>query len=266
MSVFRLAKRGVETLLTDGLFPTFKKVFHHIRPQQSGWRKLHAEILSKETAKMRFTEIYKNNFWSNKESISGPGSDLNYTKNLREALPELFEKYKIKRVLDAPCGDFYWMKEVLKDQPGLSYVGGDIVEELVEKNRSKFSSPQISFEVLDITKSVLPTADLIIVRDCLFHLGYADIKLFLENLSRSRIKYLLTTTHLFTKPHRNIDIVSGDFRFIDIFTEPFCFPNEPIERIDDWIPPDTPRQMCLFEVASLPSSLSDLKEIGCKSA
>ena len=41
-------------------------------------------------------------------------------------------------MLDIPCGDFYWMKEVdLKD---IEYIGADIVDELIKKNNDKFKA------------------------------------------------------------------------------------------------------------------------------
>ena len=34
-----------------------------------------------------FQLIYKNNYWDSKESVSGPGSDLKSTENIRRELP-----------------------------------------------------------------------------------------------------------------------------------------------------------------------------------
>ena len=43
---------------------------------------------------------------------------------------------EIKRLFDAPCGDFNWMKEVhLLD---VDYIGGDIVSSLVLNNKEQF--------------------------------------------------------------------------------------------------------------------------------
>lgn len=255
MAVLGLIRKGIVNLLACGLVDTLNKARGYARAKQISRQNLHARILSGGSPKDRFTAIYNNNLWGSKESASGPGSDLSYTANLRESLPAIFEKYSIRTILDTPCGDFNWMKVVLKDHPDLRYFGGDIVEELINRNNALFSGTQISFGVIDITKDTLPDADLMIVRDCLFHLSYADINSFLGNLSRSNIKYLLTTTHTFDQPHRNTDIVTGDFRFIDIFSEPFCFPMPPLERIDDWLPPDRRRQMCLFKTSSLPGRI-----------
>lgn len=110
------------------------------------------------------------------------------------------------------------MQHVLKKHNEIDYIGGDIVNALILENNKKYASKHISFITLDITQDLLPDADLIIVRDCLFHLSYADISLFLKNLSKSKIKYILTTGHIEVK---NTDIVTGDFRKINLFTAPF---------------------------------------------
>ena len=77
---------------------------------------------------------------------------------------------------------------------------------------------------MDITKDKLPNADLMIVRDALSALSYADIKLFLTNFYTSNIKYLLVSTHNKEKSYfKNIDTISGDWRATDLFDAPFNF-------------------------------------------
>ena len=61
-----------------------------------------------------FTKIHDDNLWGSAESVSGSGSEFAYTKNLREKLPDLFSRYNIKKILDAPCGDFNWMRFVVE--------------------------------------------------------------------------------------------------------------------------------------------------------
>ena len=82
--------------------------------------------------KDRFSEIYKQNLWNSKESASGEGSEIEYTQPLRQWLTKIVPKYEIKVFVDAPCGDFNWMKEVL---PSLSvnYIGLDIVSSVIKK-------------------------------------------------------------------------------------------------------------------------------------
>ncbi|MDR0556590.1 MAG: class I SAM-dependent methyltransferase, partial [Treponema sp.] len=120
-----------------------------------------------------FTIIYNNNLWGSEESRSGEGSCVNTTKIIRKMLPVLWKEYDIKTFLDVPCGDYNWMKEVKKDN--IIYIGGDIVNELIEQNNQKYKTGNVSFRVLDITKDVLPTVDMIFCKDCLQHLSYEDV-------------------------------------------------------------------------------------------
>lgn len=200
-------------------------------------------VMKSPSIEQRFNWVSKNNAWGNDESVSGPGSTLAYTANLRKRLPPLFRKYAIRVVFDAPCGDFNWMKEVVRAIP-INYLGGDIVRPLVDMNRQRYQSEQVAFRHFDITKDIFPDADILICRDCLFHLSFADIESFLKGFVRSNIRYLLTTTHI-NDGFENRDILSGGFRKIDLFKGPFFFPT-PLEEIDDWIEPQQPRVMGLW--------------------
>lgn len=195
--------------------------------------------------KKKFTSIWKTNYWSDSESLSGPGSNMEYTKNIRKELPILFNKFNIKSIFDAPCGDFYWMKEVLKNA-NVNYTGGDIVYELIELNNQKYKSTKINFINFDLTIDKYPDSDLWICRDVLFHLSNKDIFLTLQNFIKSDIQYMLTTTHFTDSNWENIDINSGSFRLIDLFKKPYLFPQNVLYRFNDYIEPHPAREMCLF--------------------
>ena len=172
----------------------------------------------------KFSIIYKNNYWDNKESISGPGSTLKNTQNLRHVLKKIIKKYKIKTIFDAPCGDCNWIKVLFKqDLP--KYVGADIVKECVLNNKKKFKRKNLNFRQIDITKDKLPNADLFICRDFMFHLSFKDNYKFLKNLSKINSKYILISSHTknFKSNFSNRDIHSGDFRKINLFKSPFNF-------------------------------------------
>ncbi|NDE22224.1 MAG: hypothetical protein EBZ96_04995, partial [Synechococcaceae bacterium WB9_3_282] len=49
-----------------------------------------------------FNYYYINNFWGDSESVSGPGSTLAYTENLRAELPKLVEELEVTSILDSP--------------------------------------------------------------------------------------------------------------------------------------------------------------------
>lgn len=168
-----------------------------------------------------FTDYFKNNTWQGKESVSGPGSDYAQTKYLIPELQILLDDLKIKTMLDAPCGDFNWMKRL--DLSKIKYFGADIVEELIDKNNKKYKQKNISFIAMDIVKDKIPTVDLIMVRDCFVHLPTSDIMKALNNIKSSGSKYLLTTNFFWKSMPLNKDIEVGGWRRIDFTSSPFNF-------------------------------------------
>lgn len=162
-----------------------------------------------------FTNIYEQNSWGSSESASGAGSEKKSTELLRKELPVLLQKFNIKSILDIPCGDWNWMKYV--DLCGASYIGADIVESLIQKNKEIYKG--VDFRVLDITKDTLPKVDLIFVRDCLGHLNNHNVSLALRNCRESGSKYLLSTS--FTKWDKNPDIEDGGWKCINLMIPPF---------------------------------------------
>lgn len=168
-----------------------------------------------------FTDYYKNNTWSGKESVSGPGSDYEQTKFLIPELNIMLKDLKIKSMLDIPCGDFNWMKRV--DLENISYHGADIVEPLIAINNKKYKKDNIEFSNLDLVNDKLPKVDLIMVRDCLVHLPTADVFKALQNIKSSGSKYLLTTNFLWNHQEANQEILIGQWRRINLQKDPYNF-------------------------------------------
>jgi hypothetical protein len=164
-----------------------------------------------------FTKIFEDNKWHGTDSISGTGSDSVQTRIIIDELPKLFKELGIKTLLDIPCGDFHWMQKV--DLGGVKYLGADIVKELINENKRKISKKTIDFIHLNLTSDPLPEVDLILCRDCLVHLSYEDIFLALDNLFKSKSRYVLTTT--FPERNENCDIPTGDWRPINLEKSPF---------------------------------------------
>ncbi len=181
-----------------------------------------------KSAKEAFTEIYDTNHWKGKESISGTGSDMGQTESLIKKIDGLIDDLKIQSILDLPCGDYKWMKSVKKD--GITYIGGDIVDDLIDNNNKTYKGENIRFEVINLISDPLPKSDIIICRDCLVHLSYADIFAALHNIKSSGCKYLLTTS--FINHNLNFDIVTGDWRTLNLQIAPFNFP-EPLKCINE---------------------------------
>ena len=130
-----------------------KTKFSMLVPAYRGVRQWASELRPKKSV---FNAIYQHRTWDDLESISGPGSNLKQTEGLRAELPGLLAKLKATSLLDAPCGDFNWMRETKLDLD--NYIGADIVPDLIEENREKFGALNRSFVVLDLTTDVLPAA------------------------------------------------------------------------------------------------------------
>ena len=167
-----------------------------------------------------FGDIYRQNGWGDKETVSGPGSNLVQTKEISFRLPEIIRKYKINSLLDAPCGDYNWISKVSLDIE--RYFGCDIVEDIVNKNIRQYGNNRIIFTKKNIIVDRLPKVDLILCRDCLVHFSNNDIALTLLNFKKSGAKYLLTTT--FVDRIHNSDIPTGRWRPINLQISPFNLP------------------------------------------
>ena len=190
--------------------------------------KLRQAKLRFATTEKIFTVIYNENKWGDKQSRSGPGSTLIQTKTIRNRLPELLEGYHIHSMLDIPCGDFNWMKEINLDS--ISYIGADIVEKIIKFNNEEHSKENRKFVKIDILKDELPQVDLIFCRDLFIHFSYRDIFTAIENIKKSRSKYLLATSNrLGTK---NFDILTGQWHPINLLIKPFSFPS-PLKVVDE---------------------------------
>ncbi len=109
----------------------------------------------------------------------------------------------------------------------IEYIGGDIVEALIDSNRS-MERPGIRFEKIDLLNSPLPECDVLICRDCLVHLSYDHIEQALNRITGSGIRLLLATS--FCDQPDNQDILTGLWRPLNLEAAPFSFPT-PIDRI-----------------------------------
>jgi SAM-dependent methyltransferase len=183
-------------------------------------------VLQNGTPAQIFSKIYKRKgYWASTESTSGAGSTLDYTANLRQQVPELFKVFSIKSIYDAPCGDFNWMRLVIK-KSDITYYGVDIVPEMIDKIRRQYGTQKVSFKCADITLDEFPKVDFWLCRDCLFHLSNRDIILALRNFLLSDTPLVHTTTHLNTTGFENVDIRTGGFRLIDLFSAPYFSPKK----------------------------------------
>lgn len=167
-----------------------------------------------------FIDIYERNAWGGVESRSGSGSTLEQTKAIRTAIPRLLRDLDVRSLLDIPCGDHHWMKEVPLE--GIEYIGMDIVPPLVERNQRLYGSGRKAFFKGDLVRDSLRKVDLILCRDCFGHLPHGDIIEALRNIKRSGSTYLLTTT--FPERTKNEELNRFGWRPLNLQLSPFDLP------------------------------------------
>ena len=172
-------------------------------------------------ASLDFEKIYKNNGFAGTESRSGEGSSLFQSRIIREEIPKLLQELGIKNLLDVPCGDWNWMRHV--DITNINYIGGDIVQAVIDKNNQLYGKANCKFEYLNIITDPLPKSDIILCRDCLVHLNFQDGLTAIEQFRKSGAKWLLTTT--FTERDNNTDLYEGQiWRPLNLEKSPYNFP------------------------------------------
>ena len=221
---------------------------------------LASRMMSRATARIRrssraqratFTAIFNERGWGDIESVSGPGSTEARGADFRDELIALIDRWQIRSIVDAPCGDFNWMRHVLAARD-LPYTGIDIVEELIARNAHAYTSSNRRFACLDMTRDELPRADLIICRDALVHLSFADARAAVRNFRRSGSRYLLATT--FVEVRQNTQIPTGGWRVLNMEAPPFSFP-APLALVDERCTHSggiyRDKRLGLWEVASL---------------
>jgi hypothetical protein len=222
--------------------PLWTAVYPYIRRDE-----YHGGDLYDGTRQQVFEEIYTENLWHSEESRSGDGSSMAQTESIRAALPGLLAGIGGSVILDAPCGDYHWMRHV-DFNPGVEYIGADIVRPLVDRLQHEFGGPSRSFRVLDIVADEVPACDLWLCRDVLFHLPHHDIMRVLARIDPGKTRYLLTTTFPWLKTNR--DIRAGGFRFLNLQIAPFFLP-KPVQMIDDFSFPEPPRVLALWSSAAI---------------
>jgi hypothetical protein len=256
-----LAERFANSLRHDGFAATARKCAVAPFRQIRSWRqRLDRWRLNRSSdPQVIFQMIHRLNVWDSPESVSGPGSTLDYTANLRRHLPAVLRQYGVQTLFDAPCGDFNWMHRVVS-AGSIHYIGGDIVPALVQANQSAHGGPRTRFIHFDLTRHRFPAADLWFCRDCLFHLSYRDILSALRNFAESGVPHVLLTNHQSDVPLANTDIRTGGFRPLDLFAPPFNLPREVLCRIPEGTDRALRHEMCLWTREQIKGALPGMEQ------
>ncbi len=165
-----------------------------------------------------FGNIYATDHW---KGGSGEGSTIEASAPYRRVLQHALGARDVRSVVEVGCGD--WQVSGLVDWQGVRYVGVDVLDELVRKNRDN-APLGFEFIVADARTTALPTADLLVMKDVLQHWPVADIRQFLDT-NRSRYRYLLLTNDI-ASVHcptelLNSEVELGAWRTVDLERSPF---------------------------------------------
>ena len=203
--------------------------------------------------KMRFEKIYSTHFWNfhnldqgtTQLPASGGGSTPVNAKWMGKLLNAIAAKWNLRSLLDVGCGDLTWLK-LVRFKKAMMYVGVDLVGALVEKNRGiqlrSDTNLTATFIELDISLTVPPTSDLVLLKDILEHLRLEDIHAAFQHLRESCSQYVLLRGRCNASAlgHRNSNQASGlyllpgaGYRSLDFCKAPFWFPR-PIAEFDFW--------------------------------
>jgi 2-polyprenyl-3-methyl-5-hydroxy-6-metoxy-1,4-benzoquinol methylase len=216
-----------------------------------------------------FKKIYEDRSWCDQSlnedfSVSGNGSRISTTNNLRKELKQLILKYNIKTIVDCGCGDFKYLSEMndfLYDNLD-AYIGIDVVEELINTNNEKYGNSKIKFICQDISETSLQNADLVICKEVLIHLPKNKCINFFNNIKKGT-KYILTSSYRkFCEPYKSMNNTqNGYYHFklgacycLRLFEEPYNFPG-PLETITE-VDGNNDKKLYMWEASDIP----DLEE------
>ena len=187
-------------------------------------------------------QIYEMHLWGGNafDFYSGFGSHYPKIINsyLKVVVAFLESHNRSLVVCDLGCGDFNIGKHFT--QYTKKYIAIDIVENLIDRNKTLYKEDNLVFACLDITKDDLPEADCMILRQVLQHLSNLEVQNLVEKLAN--YKYVILTEHIPTGDFiSNKDIISGQgIRLkqksgVNILEPPFSIKIKAQKQFDEYI-------------------------------
>ena len=127
---------------------------------------------------------------------SGEGSHKNeYVEPYSQMIQKFIEEKNISKIVDLGCGDYnvasHWIS------PKITYIGIDIVQEMVDHHNLKYGNDRISFQCLDIVEDELPDGELCLIRQVLQHMSNEEVAAVLKKVEK--YKYVIITEHVIKK-------------------------------------------------------------------
>jgi SAM-dependent methyltransferase len=185
--------------------------------------------------KETFEEIYSGHSWGG-GSRSGPGSDPEHTVSYVRFVGRWLERHpECRRIVELGCGDWATTRLIPIGQRH-SYLGFDIVPEIIASNRENFQFPNVRFECGDFLSNVPPGGDLLLIKDVLQHLSNRSVQEFLQKILpqfghaiitndiRKYKEQRLLGTLVFKRDLQrpNMDAPDGGSRPLKLDEPPFC--------------------------------------------
>jgi SAM-dependent methyltransferase len=137
-----------------------------------------------------FQDAYQNNRWgsaSGEKFFSGLGSRGQAVETYVARISDRITQHQRELgrdivVVDLGCGDFSVGRELLERTPNMTYIGCDLVPELIAHHRSHALHSNATFQRVDIVTDPLPEGDIVLVRQVLQHLSNDNVRKVLDKL------------------------------------------------------------------------------------
>jgi SAM-dependent methyltransferase len=160
-----------------------------------------------------FQDVYKYSLWGGDQEskfFSGVGSRGGAVDIYVEKMAALIQRHAADLgrppiVVDLGCGDFQVGGALLSRLPDITYVGCDIVPELIAHNKQTYGTDRVSFRHVDIVVNPLPAGDVCLVRQVLQHLSNEEILNIMQRMGHYKLIYV-TEGH----PEQRIGPVNPD--------------------------------------------------------
>jgi SAM-dependent methyltransferase len=179
-----------------------------------------------------FETVYAENLWKNEESVSGSGSTIKCSEPYLKFLDNFIRSYNIKTILDAGCGDFNLMRHF--DLKNISYLGLDLIKELVDKNNTKYSTDIVKFINVKLHNFKYDDQyDLILCKDVLQHWSNQSVITFLSVIKNYKYCLLINdyNNDEYYNKNFNVPILDSEYTIVDLTADPY---NVNGEYIFEW--------------------------------
>jgi SAM-dependent methyltransferase len=164
-----------------------------------------------------FNTIYVNDVW--RESREEPWPVEANSQVYRPVVERFIKSHGIRSIVDIGCGS--WEPNATIELNGADYVGVDVSDVVLAQARRN-TPPGMKFINANVLTDPVPRADLLLMKDVLQHWSNADVLTFLPKIRAFR--YALITNGFVSGNENesvNVDIVTGDWRPIDLTRPPF---------------------------------------------